>query len=235
MTDMSDAASIDAVILCGGMGTRLRPISGDLPKVLVPFAGRPFIDILIGSLLPFGFRRFILCTGYRRERLREHFAGCSYDVIFSEEDEPLGTGGAVKRAAPLIAGSSFLVVNGDSICPIDFSRFHAFHVQKGGILSLSLAKPLPGQDYGVVEMGEAQRIISFREKTSCRDGAFVSGGLYFMRRDIFDHMPPAPCFSLEYDLFPKLLPLGCYGFPTDAELIDIGTPERYLQALQRLS
>jgi D-glycero-alpha-D-manno-heptose 1-phosphate guanylyltransferase len=96
MSDVGETRVIDAVILCGGLGTRLRPISGELPKVLMPFAGRPFIDILIESLLPFGIKRFILCVGYRRDRIREHFRDKDYEVEFSEETEPLGTGGAPK-------------------------------------------------------------------------------------------------------------------------------------------
>ncbi len=230
----NDLAKIDVVILCGGLGTRLRPISGDLPKVLMPFAGRPFIDILIESLLPFGFRRFILCVGHLKEKVQMHFKKSNYEVIFSEEEKPLGTGGAVKKAAPHIDCPSFLVMNGDSICPVDFSLFYTFHLQKGGILSLVLAKSQSGQDYGVVEVDDNQRVISFREKNQCHKTMFINGGIYFMKRDIFDHMPVEARFSLEYDLFPKILPHGCYGFQTDSEVIDIGTPERYVQTLKRL-
>ena len=226
---------MDVIILCGGLGTRLRPISRDLPKALMPFAGRPFIDLLIESLLPFGFRRFILCVGHLGEKVRAHIRARDYEVVFSEESEPLGTGGALKNAAPLIGSELFLVMNGDSICAVDFSRFHAFHVLKGGILSLALAKPQPGHEYGVIEVDHNQRIISFNEKNECREEMFINGGIYFMQRDVFDHMPAESRFSLEYDLFPKLLPWGCYGFQTDAEVIDIGTPERYFDALKKLS
>ena len=235
MNKQNELAKIDVVVLCGGLGTRLREISPDLPKALIPFAGRPFIDILIESLLPFGFKRFILCVGHLREKLRANFSSRDYEVVFSEEEEPLGTGGALKNAASVIGSSLFLVMNGDSICPVDFSRFHSFHIQKGGIISLVLAEPQPGQDYGAIEVDDNQRIISFREKKECQETMFVNGGIYLMRRDIFEHMPAAARFSLEYDFFPKIISGGCYGFRTDAEVIDIGTPERYLQALQRLS
>lgn len=231
----NELAKIDVVILCGGLGTRLRPISNDLPKVLMPFAGRTFIDILMESLLPFGFRRFILCVGYLKEKVQTHFRKRGYEVIFSEETEPLGTGGAVKKAFPLIECPSFLVMNGDSICPVDFSQFYTFHLQKGGILSILLAKPQTGQDYGAIKVDTYQRIISFREKNQCLKNMFINGGIYFMKRDVFDHMPAEARFSLEYDLFPKVIPVGCYGFRTESEVIDIGTPERYVQALQKLS
>jgi D-glycero-alpha-D-manno-heptose 1-phosphate guanylyltransferase len=234
MNKQNELAKIDVVILCGGMGTRVRSISPDLPKALMPFAGRPFIDILIESLLPFGFSRFVLCVGHLREKLRAHFQARDYEVVFSEEEEPLGTGGALKNAAAMITGSLFLVMNGDSICPVDFNRFHAFHLQKGGILSLALAKPQAGQDYGAIEVDDNQRVTSFREKKECKEAMFVNGGIYFIKRVVFDYMPAKACFSLEYDFFPKVLGKGCYGFQTDAEVIDIGTPDRYVQALQRL-
>lgn len=235
MGGQAEMETIDVVILCGGLGTRLRRISGDLPKALMPFAGRPFIDFLIESLLPFGFRRFVLCVGHLREKIRPHFRERDYEVVFSEEEEPLGTGGALKHAAPMIAGPFFLVMNGDSICPVDYWQFHAFHVHKGGILSLVLAIPQSRKDYGVIEVDDNQRVIRFREKNECRETMFINGGIYFMQRTLFDHMPDEAPFSLEYDLFPNILPLGCYGFRTDAEVIDIGTPEQYVAALKDLS
>jgi D-glycero-alpha-D-manno-heptose 1-phosphate guanylyltransferase len=235
MHTKNELAKVDVVILCGGLGTRLRPVSKDLPKVLMPFAGRPFIDILIESLLPFGFSRFVLCVGHLKEKVQEHFQNIDYEVIFSEETEPLGTGGALKKALSLIGCPSFLVINGDSICPVDFSQFYTFHLQKRGILSLTLVKPQSGKDYGVVAVDDNERVISFREKKECYQNTFINAGIYFMKQDIMNHMPMEARFSLEHDLFPKVLAAGCYGFRTNSEVIDIGTPERYLQALQRLS
>lgn len=235
MNDDGKMNATDAVILCGGLGTRLRPISGDLPKVLMPFAGRPFIDILIEFLLPFGFKRFVLCVGYRRERIREHFRNRDYEVVFSEETEPLGTGGALKNARPHIATSPFLLLNGDSLCPTDLHGFHDFHVRKGGILSIVLTRPLSENAYGVVEVDRENRIVAFREKAEARRGSFINAGIYLAERGIFDLMPEAARFSLETDLIPAILPHGCYGLVTDAEVIDIGTAERYVQALKRRS
>jgi NDP-sugar pyrophosphorylase family protein len=235
MGRQAEMEKIDVVILCGGLGTRLRPVSGDLPKVLMPFAGKPFIDILIESLLPFGFRRFILCVGHLQEKIRAHFRARNYEVLFSEEAEPLGTGGAVKNAQPHITGSSFLLLNGDSLCPTDLNGFHDFHVRKGGVLSIVLTRPLSENAYGIVEMNRENRILAFREKTGARKGRFINAGIYLAERGIFDLMPEAARFSLETDLIPAVLPHGCYGLVTDAELIDIGTPERYVQALQRMS
>jgi NDP-sugar pyrophosphorylase family protein len=126
-------------------------------------------------------------------------------------------------------------MNGDSICPVDFPQFYDFHIEKGGILSIVLTRPLSENAYGVVEVDSENRIVAFREKVGSRRGSFINAGIYMAERRIFDHMPAKASFSLEYDLFPKILPRGCYGFRTDADLIDIGTPERYVQALRRLS
>jgi D-glycero-alpha-D-manno-heptose 1-phosphate guanylyltransferase len=233
MNDDGKTSATDAVILCGGLGTRLRPISGDLPKVLMPFAGRPFIDILIESLLPFGFKRFVLCVGYRRDRIREHLRNRDYEVEFSEEAEPLGTGGALKNARSHIATFPFLLLNGDSLCPTDLHGFHDFHVQKGGILSIVLTRPLSENAYGMVELDRENRIVAFREKAEARSGSFINAGIYLAERGIFDLMPESTRFSLETDLIPAILSHGCYGLITETELIDIGTPESYTQALKK--
>jgi NDP-sugar pyrophosphorylase family protein len=233
--NMDNLAKIDVVVLCGGKGERLKAVSGDVPKILMPIAGRPFIDILIESLLPFGFRRFILCVGYLREKVRDHFAAMDYDVVLSEETEPLGTGGAVKNARTHITTSPFLLLNGDSLCPVDLRSFYDFHLQKGGVLSIVLSQPLSESAYGVVEMDSEKRIVAFREKAEARRGSFINAGVYLAERRIFDLVPENTRFSLETELIPAILPQGCYGFVTDADLIDIGTPERYVQALQKLS
>ena len=233
MNDVEKTSATDAVILCGGLGTRLRPISGDLPKVLMPFAGKPFIDILIESLLPFGFRRFILCVGHLKEKVRAHFSMRDYEVVFSEEAEPLGTGGALKNARPHIISSPFLLLNGDSLCPTDINSFRDFHEKKGGLLSIVLTRPLSENAYGMVELDRENRIVAFREKAEARRGSFINAGIYLAERGIFDLMQEAARFSLETDLIPAILPHGCYGLVTDAEVIDIGTPERYVQALKR--
>jgi NDP-sugar pyrophosphorylase family protein len=235
MKNDEKTSPMDAVILCGGLGTRLRPISGDLPKALMPFGGRPFIDILIEFLLQFGFRRFVLCIGHLQEKLHAHFRARDYEVVFSEEVEPLGTGGALKNARSHIATSSFLLLNGDSLCLTDLHCFQDFHIQKGGILSIVLARPLPENAYGVVEVDRENRIVAFREKSKSHRASFINAGIYLAEHKIFDLMPEATRFSLETDLIPAILSYGCYGLVTDAEVTDIGTPERYAQALKRLS
>jgi len=221
---------VEVIILCGGKGTRLASVSGELPKALMPVAGRPFIDILLENLLQYGFRRFILSVGYRKDRIKEHFADQEFAVDFSEEETPLGTGGAVKQAAQMTSSPSFMVVNGDSICRTNYLEFFDFHVQKGGIMSMVLSRPQSREDCGFVEIDQTNRIVNFAERNRCRTDCLVNAGIYLMRRDILSHMPHQDRFSLEYDLFPKIVDLGCYGFLSEGPLVDIGTPERLERA-----
>jgi NDP-sugar pyrophosphorylase family protein len=217
---------MDVVILCGGFGTRLRPLSGQRQKVLVPVGGKPFIGRLMDSLLNDGFKRFVLCSGYQKEQIRSFFEHQRYDVFFSEENEPLGTGGAIKHAMSHIESSSFLVLNGDSICPTNYHDLAAYHHAKGGVMTVVLTKPLAEKDYGVIQIDQSGRIVAFREKSEALECGYINAGIYVMNRDIFGIMPAAEKFSLEYDLMPKVIAAGCYGFVTNGVLVDIGTPER---------
>lgn len=238
MNICDELEKIDVVILCGGRGERLRPVIGEQPKVLAKIGEKAFLDILIDNILQYGFKRIILSVGYLGEQIIEHFDHDKcYDVEFCEEEMPLGTGGAVKRAELLIKSKSFLVMNGDSICKVDFSRFYRFHMEKKGILCMVVVKPQTGQDqdYGAVRLDDSCRVRSFREKVVGGKSNLISAGIYLMRSDIFCHMPGETCFSLEYDLFPRILDERCYGFLCGSELIDIGTPERYEKAIGLLS
>lgn len=226
----ADLKKIDAIILCGGLGTRLRPVVSDKPKVLAKMGEKAFIDILINNLTAHGFKNIILCVGYLKEQIKNHFSNRDYNIIFSEEDEPLGTGGALKKAKPLIRSNPFMVMNGDSICNVDFREFFEFHIKKKGILSMVLARAKTASDFGSVMLDGSQRITSFKEKVAFKSGCLINAGIYFMQREVFSYMQDGR-FSLEYDLFPRLIDDKCYGFITESELIDIGTPERYEKAI----
>lgn len=224
-------SEVDVLILCGGQGTRLRSILKDRPKVLAQIGDRPFLDILIDELKAHGFRRFILSVGHLRDNIIDHIEKTGdkdkAQFLFSEEDSPLGTGGALRKAAPLLRSDPFLVLNGDSICSTNFDKFLAFHAERGGILSLVLATPRTSPDYGAVQLSGDGRVMHYGERVVPYDAHLASAGIYLMNQAVFDHLPRAATFSLEYDLFPHLIAHGSYGFVTDGALIDIGTPERY--------
>jgi len=227
-----------AIILAGGKGTRLREVIQDIPKPMALVDGKPFLEYLILQLKKWKVDEVVLSVGYKREIIKNYFGNgnkLGLSITYSEENEPLGTGGALKKAASMIQESHFIVMNGDSICPVDFHQFYTFHIQKGGILSMVITRPLPENSYGVVEVNSENRILAFLEKVNSRKESFINAGIYIAERRIFDHMPAKNSFSLEYDLFPKILPLGCYGLQTVSQVIDIGTPERYVKALRKLS
>lgn len=228
---------IDVIILCGGLGTRLRPVIDDQPKVLVKIGEKTFLDLLIDDLVIQGFKNIILNVGYLKEQIRKHFisnkrSNCT--IRFSEEDEPLGTGGALKNAIPLIKNDFFMAMNGDSICKVDLRNFIDFHIEKEALLSIVLASSKTAKDYGSVALDELQRITSFNEKVVGKSENLINAGIYLMDKVIFSDMPNNS-FSLEYDLFPKVIVSNrCYGFLTNSKVIDIGTPERYEKAIDLL-
>ena len=239
MNDFKDKINldkIDVLILCGGFGTRLRPVISDKPKVLAKIGNITFLDILIENLSLYRFKNFILCIGYLKDHIKEHYKNNNHDcnIIFSEEDKPLGTGGTIKNAEHLIKNNNFLVTNGDSICKIDYDSLKIFHVQKNSLISIVLSKNILKDDlqYGFIEIDDQQRIISFNEK-SFKKEKLINAGIYMMNKKIFNHMPNRDYFSLENDLFPEIIKSNnCFGFVTNSKVIDIGTPKRYEEALK---
>ncbi len=227
---------IDAVVLCGGQGKRLRPVISDRPKVLVQINDKIFLDILINNLLHFGFKRIILSVGYLRDKIIEHFRNkekkTKYKLIFSKEEIQLGTGGAIKRAARLIKSKTFLVMNGDSFCDMDLRDFLKFHKKRNALISVALTSVKSCSDVGFVSLDESQRILAFSEKQNSCGIKWINAGIYFFDKKVFPYMFDRKTFSLEYDFFPKMVDRQMYGYVVHEELIDIGTPERYKQAQQ---
>jgi len=229
---------VDAVILAGGLGTRLKSVVGDRPKVLATVQGKPFLDIIVADLVGQGFGRIVLCVSHLREQVVAHFAHRSEaEFLFSEEETPLGTGGAIRHVARLIGSDPFLVLNGDSLCRIEYARFLAFHRKTGVAMSMVVAGARGRADGGTVELATDGRIARFREKSSSQNAArtFINAGIYLMRRDLPASWRNTDPFSLERDIFPDLIGGGrCYGYAVDAEVVDIGTPKRYVAAQSKL-
>jgi len=236
--DMTNLREIDVVILCGGLGKRLRP-TFEGPKVLAKIGEKTFLDILIDTLLMHGFKNIILSVGYLKNQIKNHFNYDynkihDYTITFSEEEEPLGTGGALKKAKTQIRSNPFMVVNGDSICKVNFKSFIEFHIEKKALISMVLVRSNTAQDYGSVSLDDLQKITDFNEKIAGKSDNLINAGIYLMKKDIFSYMPKQKKFSLEYELFPQIIKNRCYGFLTEGELIDIGTPERYEKAINLL-
>lgn len=236
---------IYAIILVGGAGTRLSSLFPDTPKALVPIGNKVFLDIFTDYLSSFGIKKYIFCVGYKKEQIISYIESQKnnyYDFKFSEEEKPLGTGGALKNTELLIDSDTFIVMNGDSIClNINLRKIYDFHIDKNALVTIATGKPYDDyNDYGNVILDSDNRIISFNEKSYIKNGK-INAGIYIMDKKIFEYMSNiGDVFSLEHDIFPKLcnarfnrfdIFYRFYGFITDSQIIDIGTPERYRKAL----
>ncbi len=226
---------IDAVILCGGLGRRLRSVIGESQKTMATVGGRPFLEILLNYLARQGLRRAILCTGYQAEQVEEYFQRTKspLEIEFSHESEPLGTGGAVKQAQTMIRSSCFFVLNGDSFCQLEYKKFLAFHRRKKAVGSIAVSQVADPRDFGSIVLDKDQRIVEFKEKmANCREQAclfpaYVNAGVYFFTQDVFKLMPSQKKFSLEKDFFHRQCGKEFFGFEIEEKFFDIGTPERY--------
>jgi NDP-sugar pyrophosphorylase family protein len=151
-------------------------------------------------------------------------------LVISDELTPLGTAGTIKNAEELIHSEPFLVMNGDSFCSVDLAQFYEFHSLKEAFTSIVVVKSEDPADYGSVLLDQSQRIIGFEEKGRAGEGGHVNAGIYFFRQEILSLIPANTEYSLEYELFPRLVERDSYAFVSHEQLIDIGTPQRYERA-----
>jgi NDP-sugar pyrophosphorylase family protein len=222
-----DLAAASAVILAGGLGTRLRTVVADRPKVLAEVDGVPFVFHLLTQLATAGVKHVVLSTGYRGAQVRD-VVGTAYGpmaIEYSHEPSPAGTGGALRRALPLLRSGSVFVLNGDSYCELDLLHFWIWHQLRPAHGTLSLSRVADARRFGTVETGEYGRVERFVEKSPRRGPGTVNAGLYLLRRSLIAAIPAGVACSLEQDLLPRWLAAGIYGYPRTERFIDIGTPE----------
>ncbi len=229
---MQDLSETTAVILAGGLGTRLRAAVSDRPKVLAEVNGRPFLAYLLDRLAAAGIARAVLCTGYKADRVRAAFGDVhkGIELIYSEEASPLGTAGALRPAVPFMESESVLIMNGDSYCTADLEAFRAYHEAKRAVATLLLAKVSDAARYGRVQIDDDGIVLAFHEKDGRRDPGWINAGIYFVRRSLLLAVPMNVDRSLERDVFPGWIGRGLYGFPAGGCFLDIGTPESYASA-----
>lgn len=220
------------VLLCGGMGTRLRPALKDLPKPLAPVLGRPFLAYLLDQLREAGFSRAVLSTGYKREIL-SGMIGSEYNgmsIHYIEETSPLGTGGALKWVMGQVRAEEYLVMNGDSYLGLPFNEFLQQPGQ-GCQALLALAKMEDCSRYGTVSTNDNGKVLQFIEKKGIPEAGDINAGIYRIQGSIQAFFPEGEAFSLERDVFEPLSRSGHLGaIPYDAPFIDIGTPESFKAA-----
>ena len=219
---------IDAVVLAGGLGTRIRRVLGGTPKLLAIVGGRPFLDILVARLKQFGARRLVLGLGYRADKVTAHLEAHpirGMDTVVAVEPKPLGTAGALRFLRSHVGSDVVLAMNGDSFVGADLCDFVAAHRRSGAQASLLCVEVADARRFGRVDVGADGRVRAFREKDAKHKGAgVVNAGVYLFTAAALDRIAKMPGESLEKDVFPKLLQDGVNAVVRDAPFVDIGTP-----------
>jgi NDP-sugar pyrophosphorylase family protein len=231
---MTNIQDIDVLLLCGGLGTRLRSTIGENQKVAADVAGRPFLSFQLERLARFGIKHVVLAAGFGAEQIADAMKDFHFgmDIELSIEPEPLGTGGAIKFARSKAKGKKWIIMNGDCFSNVDLAQMLKFHDEKKAMVTLAVVKRTDAQDYGTIELGEKDRITAFREKETSRTTGYVNVGVYCFEDAAFDLMPAKKKFSIETEYFPVILKQLVYGFIDKGSFLDIGTPERFEEAQQ---
>jgi len=226
----NDLSALTVAILVGGLGTRLRSIVPDRPKVLAPVRQKPFLAYLLDQLANCGASHVVLCCGYLGGQVRESF-GETYrhlQLVYSQEETPLGTAGALRKAVPEFQSDLILVMNGDSYCQADLLSFYHWHDQNSARASLLLVKVSDTSSYGRVELGIENRVGYFEEKNVSSAAGWINAGIYLIQKELLLSVSSDRAVSLEKDMLPIWAEQGfLYGFKSEALFIDIGTPGSY--------
>jgi len=224
---------VQAVILVGGEGTRLRPLTSTVPKPVVPLVDRPFIVFMLEWLARHGVDDVVMSCGFLATAVRNVLGdGSQYGLRlrFVEEPEPRGTAGALKYAEDLLE-ERFLMLNGDVLTDIDLTAQIAQHEATGAVGTLALVPVSDPTAYGLVRLHDDQSVSEFVEKPSADeiDTRLISAGAYVLERAVLDLIPADRNVSIEREVWPQLVGEGLFGYAAEAYWLDIGTPERYLQ------
>jgi mannose-1-phosphate guanylyltransferase len=224
---------MQAVILVGGEGTRLRPLTSTVPKPVVPLVDRPFISYMLEWLRQHGIDDVIMSCGFLATSVRNVLgdgSGVGVKLRFVEEPDPRGTAGALKFAESML-DERFLMLNGDVLTDIDLSAQIAQHERTGAKATLALVPVADPTAYGLVHLAADNSVNDFVEKPSSDqiDTNLISAGAYVLEREVLELVPPDRNVSIEREVWPLLIGNGLYGFASESYWLDIGTPARYLQ------
>jgi D,D-heptose 1,7-bisphosphate phosphatase len=217
---------MEAIILAGGLGTRLRSVVSDVPKPMAPVNGEPFLNYILDELNYYNFNHVILCVGYKKEVIMDYYKDSykNIKISYSIEEESLGTGGAIKKAMSLALDDMVFVLNGDTIFKVDFNK-----IKESNKISIACKYMEDFDRYGEVKIKDSI-IQSFEEKCHV-DKGYINGGIYYLPKNIFDKFELPHKFSLEADFFtPYMKELGITAYMTNSYFLDIGIPSDYSKA-----
>ncbi|MHB1218736.1 MAG: sugar phosphate nucleotidyltransferase [Alphaproteobacteria bacterium] len=223
---------IDAIVLAGGLGTRLRPAVPRRQKTVAPIGNAAVLGHVLALVEAAGISRIILAVGHRADDVVSFVGarrGGKVEYLFSTEDTPLGTGGAIRHALPLVRSSDVLVLNGDSFVKCDPTQLVAFHRRKAAKIAMLAVEVADTSRYGRIDVGSDDVVRAFREKGEEVGEGWVNAGVYVIGRKEIEAVPPGT-FSLERDILPGYCGKGLYALKTQAPFIDIGTPESFRAA-----
>lgn len=222
---------MQAIVLAGGLGTRLRSVVPDLPKPMAPVAGRPFLTHVLDALAAAGFEAAVLAVGYRHEVIRGHFGERYRDLAlrYSVEANPLGTGGAIRLALDQVAADPVFVLNGDTWLDLDYRAMFAAHQAAAAGLTVAACEVPDVGRYGRLEVASG-RIVGLREKGE-RGPGLINAGTYLVASEVVRRIPAGRAYSFERELLmPQVAELRPLAFVTHGRFIDIGVPEDYARA-----
>lgn len=223
-----------AIVLVGGEGTRLRPITETVPKPLVPLMDRPSLDHVLDHLARHGVHEVVLSSSYLESLFRGFIRARKGDprITWITETEPLGTGGAIVNALEHVEGGPFFGLNGDILTDLDLTRMLEMHVDRGAAATIALTRVDDARPYGLVPIEADGRVVEFREKPAELEQGHINAGTYILEPATLREWSRGRSLSIERDVFPAMIERGhpVFGCVSDAYWIDLGTPERYLQA-----
>ena len=226
----------EAIILAGGFGSRLSSLISNIPKPMAVLNNKPFLEYQLDYLIDNGISRVIISVGYKKEVIIDYFADNykSLEIIYSKEDEPLGTGGAIKYAIERVKGNLTYIINGDTFFKLDLKKMLQFHDNNNSFFTIAIKEQEKTKSYGNLVLNKNMRIVDFEEKVAI--SRYINGGVYLVEKDTFKQLNSPNTFSIEKDFFPKYVKSkNFYGYLSKNYFVDIGTPNRFVQADKQFS
>jgi NDP-sugar pyrophosphorylase family protein len=227
---------LKAVILAGGVGTRLKPLTHNRPKPLIPIAGEPCIDYMINSLVSADFKRIIVTTGYMSDTMIRNIGdGKKFgaNILYAFEEQPAGTAGAVKNVSEFL-DDTFVVASGDVLADVDIKKLFDYHKEKNAMATMALTTVDNPVEYGIVGLDDENKIVKFKEKPKEEEvfSNLINAGIYILEPEVLNYIPENKMFDFSKNVFPALLESGqsIYGAPISGLWMDIGRPSDVLKA-----
>ena len=231
-----------AVVMAGGEGTRLRPLTLDVPKPFLRVAGKPAIEYALDALVAAGIKDIVVTTFYKPERLIQHLSGgarLKARIFYSVEDEAMGTAGGVAKCLPILGDDTVVVLSGDVIADIDIRKLVDAHHKSGAVATMALTRVQNVSEFGIVGLDDTGRITRFKEKPKTKEEAFsdlINTGIYVLSPEALRAVPEGATFDFSKQLFPALLESGkrLQGVPIDGFWMDVGRPADLITASHAL-